>query len=248
MRSSRCYETRSERLCESSRPALQRRITQGGELIHTALGTLEPAVDVAPQDATCFGCDGTKVAWPARSVSQQHGTGQSLLAIRGHDRLARRTACEGSPLRLACSLSKRSRRRRSGRGRYGAGSASTSTRSRAAFTAISPKPSERHRRCTRGSRSRPRRVAGTANQTSSATRMRSIACNSRSRLKPSFISTIASLRFSSSRTATMSQPRTSPLTRKPAALQEALHRRIERRLGHAWQAAIRHRVAAMVGA
>lgn len=122
---------------------------------------------------------------------------------------------EGSPLRLACSLSRRARRRVSGRGRYGPGSASTSTRSRARLTAISPRPISLHSRCTRESRSRPRRVAGTASQTSSAARMRSTACSSRSSVKPSFISTIARRSPSTSWIATASQPFTSPFTRKP---------------------------------
>ena len=83
---------------------------------------------------------------------------------------------------------------------------------RAGSTASRPKPRSRQSRCARLSRSRPRRVARTASQTSSAAARRSTPCRIRSSVRPSLSSVMTRKGGSPGRTATMSQPQTSPFT------------------------------------
>ena len=119
---------------------------------------------------------------------------------------------------------------RSWRGRHGFGSTSTST-DPVDDTPSKPKPRKRQSLCTRGSRTRPPRpVTRTASQTSSQAAVRFTPCSTSSRLKASLSSPITTIGGSSPRSATRSQPQTSPLTVKPSAFEIALHRRVKCRL------------------
>ena len=99
----------SARLSELSRTHGLRPPLQGGfapavQPIHTALGTLEPTIDVAEQNAASLRCNRSKITRSAWARLQQCSAHKSLLPIGGHDRLSRRTArrwIAGAPSMLA---------------------------------------------------------------------------------------------------------------------------------------------------
>ena len=109
------------------RPPLQGGFAPAVQPIHTALGTLEPTINVAEQNAASLRCNRSKITRLAWARLQQCSAHKSL----------------------PCSLSNRERQRWPGRGRYGSGAVSTSIRLRATSTAISPKPINRQRPRTR---------------------------------------------------------------------------------------------------
>ncbi len=104
------------------RPALQCYLAQRAEPIYAALGALEPAVDVAQQNATGPGRDHTKVPRPSGPACSNaaHAKACCRYAVMIGWRVE--PPDDGSPLRRACSLSRRLRRRdlaSAGTGRLG---------------------------------------------------------------------------------------------------------------------------------
>src|SRR5665213_213244 len=74
------------------RPALQRGMSGVGQDIDTALGAVEPAVDVVQQNFRRVGNLRLEIAHPPRPLRQRRGAGQRLLTIGGHDRRPRAAA------------------------------------------------------------------------------------------------------------------------------------------------------------
>jgi hypothetical protein len=74
------------------RPPLQGGFAPAVQPIHTALGTFEPTIDVAEQNAAGLRCNRSKITRSARGRLQKCSAHKSLLPIGRHDRLPRGTS------------------------------------------------------------------------------------------------------------------------------------------------------------
>ena len=74
------------------RPPLQGGFAPAVQPIHTALGTLEPTINVAEQNAASLRCNRSKITRSAWARLQQCSAHKSLLPIGRHDRLSRQAA------------------------------------------------------------------------------------------------------------------------------------------------------------
>ena len=197
------------------RPPHQGRPSRIGQLIDAASGPREPAIDIVLQYLGCVGDGGPQISRRLRTIPEQGGTGERLLAIGGHDR--RSCAAAGNRIAEAALVFAHEpaallqvAARPPGAGFYqqldvpGGGDADE---------AEAEQPQSLR---TRGSRSRPERrnVVRTASQISSHAALRSTPWRTSSRLKLSFSSQITTM--PSARRPTTSQPQTSPFTANPS--------------------------------
>jgi hypothetical protein len=238
-------EVRNSFACRA-RPALQRRFPKGGEAVDAALHTLEPAIHIAQQYLAGIGRDRPKLLRPARCRPQQRGAGEGLLAVGGHHGLARRAARRRIAVapRVFAEQSRaaaliRPRPVGSGLGEHldpiarGVDGQQTETHQPAetvhARIPVTPAPGRRH--------GQPHLIR----------RAHAVYCLQQQ------IEVEAELHFHDRQLQRFSGLYRDDIAAVHFALhveargfQEALHGRVERRLGHAAQAAIPHRAAATV--